>query len=425
VTATYELDLTGIAHGGEALGRHAGKMVFVPYALPGERVRVEIVAEKERWARARLLEVLRASPDRIAAPCPYFGADGCGGCQWQHIAYLRQAALKQEIVADQLQRLGHLSNPPVADVIVLAAPTMVEGESEVLEYGYRNLVQFAVTPDGRLGFREAGGQAILPVDRCLLLHERLDALHASLDLAWPEMTGLALRAAINTDDAMILLETGTGEEPELEIDVPAACVLMTAGGVKPLIGEPWIEEQVAGRRYRVSADSRFPDNTVGAEALVALVAGYAEQAAASVLLDLYAGVGLFSVALSEQAGEIIAVEASPSACEDFAANAAGAANVSLHEGAAESVMAALREQEQHVDLAVMSPPRSGAGEQTLRELSALAPGRIIYLASDPAALARDGVHLAAAGYRLLEAQPLDLHPQTYRVETVAVWEKRE
>ena len=122
MTATLELDLTGIAHGGEALGRHAGKVIFVPYAIPGERVRVEIIEEKERWARARLLEVLTPSPDRVAPPCPHFGPDRCSGCQWQHIAYPRQAELKREIVADQLQRLGRLTDPPVADVVAFADP---------------------------------------------------------------------------------------------------------------------------------------------------------------------------------------------------------------------------------------------------------------------------------------------------------------
>ena len=122
MTQPIEINLDAIAHGGEAIGRHAGKAIFVPYAIPGERVRIEIVEERDRWARARLLEVLEPSPDRIVPPCPYFGPDACGGCQWQHIAYLRQADLKQEIVADQLRRLGRIANPPVADIVALADP---------------------------------------------------------------------------------------------------------------------------------------------------------------------------------------------------------------------------------------------------------------------------------------------------------------
>ena len=122
MTQPIEINLDAIAHGGEAIGRHGGKAIFVPYAIPGERVRIEIIEERDRWARARLLDVLEPSPDRVAPPCPYFGPDACGGCQWQHIAYPRQAELKREIVTDQLRRLGRIANPPVADIVALADP---------------------------------------------------------------------------------------------------------------------------------------------------------------------------------------------------------------------------------------------------------------------------------------------------------------
>jgi 23S rRNA (uracil1939-C5)-methyltransferase len=418
-----EFDLDGIAHGGEALGRHAGKVVFVPYAIPGEQVRVEIVEEKERWGRARLSGLLRASPDRVEPLCPYFGPGRCGGCQWQHIAYPRQAELKREIVVDQLQRLGHLRHPSVPDVVALADPAAPDGAVQFLDFGYRSHVQFAITPEGRLGFSRAGSHDILPVERCLLLHEHLDALHGALDIAWPGMTGLTIRAGLNTGDAMIVFQTATEDEPELELDVPAACVLMTPNGPKPLIGEPWIIEEVAGRRYRVSAGSVFPENTVGAAALVELVSAYAGEIEAEVILDLYSGVGLYAVPLSELAGEVVAVESSPLACEDFEENAGSIANVSLHEGPIESVLQALREQGLRADIVVMNPPRAGAGEQALREVTATGAGRIVYVAGDPAALARAAVHLAEAGYQLREAQPVDLHPQTFRIETVAVWAK--
>jgi 8-oxo-dGTP pyrophosphatase MutT (NUDIX family)/predicted RNA-binding protein with TRAM domain len=269
-----ELTLDGIAHGGEALGRHEGKVIFVPYAIPGERVQVEVVEERERWARARLVDVLLPSPDRLAPPCPYFGPDGCGGCQWQHIAYERQAELKQAIVADQLRRLGRLAEPPVADTLVLARPfTDESGSAEergpapaLLAFGYRNHAQFALTPTGQLGFRRVGSHEVIAVERCLLLHERLDELHAALDISWPALTGLSLRAGINTGQALIILETAGEEQPELELELPAACALITPRGVRGLIGDPWIVEEVAGIPYRISATSFFQVNTVGAEA---------------------------------------------------------------------------------------------------------------------------------------------------------------
>ena len=441
-----QLTLDAIAHGGEALGRHAGKVVFVPYAIPGERVQVEIVEEKERWARARLLEaggpgrapLITPSPDRVEPPCPYFGPEGCGGCQWQHIAYERQAELKKEIVADQLRRLGRIANPPVADTIVLAAPSWSENggaaggdtpspipDTPYLSYGYRNHVQFAITPEGRLGFRRGASHEVIAVDRCLLLHEQLDELHAALDVAAAGLTGVSLRVGVNTGQALILLETAGEEAPELEINLPAACALRTPRGIQPLIGQPWIEEEVAGRRYRVSAESFFQVNTAGAEALVEVVRGYVAPRPGDVLLDAYCGVGLFTLALAGVVAEAIGIEAAPSACEDFACNAGEQMNVVLHEGAVEEVLPVLLAQGQRADLVVLDPPRAGAGREVIRGLAGLGPRRIVYVSCDPATLARDSVHLAAAGYRLVEAQPVDLFPQTYHVETVALWESAD
>jgi 23S rRNA (uracil1939-C5)-methyltransferase len=418
-----ELNLHGIAHGGEAIGRHAGKVVFTPYAIPGERVRVEIVEEKERWARARLVEVLEASPDRVTPPCPYFGPGQCGGCQWQHIAYPRQAELKQEIVADQLRRLAHLADPPVADIAVPAGPASPDEAPAFLDYGYRNQVRFGMTPDGKPGFRRTDGPGLIAVDRCPLLHERLDAVHAALDVAWPGLTAIAAHVGVNTGQAMIVLETQTDEGPELELDVPAACVLLTGRGLTPLIGDPWIEELAAGRRYRISAGSAFPANTTGAEVLVEIVSVYAGLQPDDVLLDLYSGVGLYALALGDSAAEVICVEPSPEACEDFAANAGEQANVSLHEGAIEEVAPALGAYGQHVDVAVMNSPYAGVGAEAIAGIAALGPRRIVYLSRDPASLARDALHFIAAGYRLNEVQPVDLAPQTYHVEAVAFWAK--
>jgi 23S rRNA (uracil1939-C5)-methyltransferase len=435
---TIDLTLDAIAHGGEAIGWHAGKAIFVPYAIPGERVRVEIVEETGRWARARLLEVLQASPDRVEPPCPHFGPDRCGGCQWQHIAYERQAELKAEIVADQLRRLARIASPPVVDTLVLAAPPSEteanandpqsairnpQPEIALLEFGYRNHVRFDLTTEGRLGIRQASGSEVIPIDRCLLLHERVDELHAALDVAWPELTAVSLRAGIHTGQAMILMETAGEDLPELELDVSAACAVSTPRGIQPLIGESWMEEEVAGRRYRVSAESFFPVNTIGAEALIDVVRSYADLQPTDVLLDAGCGVGLFALALADSVAEVIGIESSPAACDDFAHNAADLPHISLHEGAVGEVLPALRAQGQHVDVAVMAPPRSGAGEAVLGEVAALNPRRIVYVTSDPATLARDSIHLAAAGYRLVEAQPVDTAPQTAQFETVALWEK--
>ena len=437
----FTLHLTGIAHGGEALGRHEGKVVFVPYAIPGETVRVQVVEEKARWARARLLEVLEPSPDRVAPPCPYFGPDRCGGCQWQHIAYPRQLLLKQEIVGDQLVRLGHLADPPVR-------PARPVGEP----WGYRNHVQFAVDPEGRLGFYTAGSHQVIPVEQCLLLHPLLDELHAALELELAELTRLSLRAGIASGEQMVVLETEGDEVPELEVDLPVSCVLLRSRQ-PPLIlaGRGYIEEEVAGHHYRVSAGSFFQVNTAGAEALVETVAAYLEPRPEDRLLDAYCGVGLFGLALAERVAEVIGIETDPSACFDFAwnAEARGLSNVALIEGPVEEVLAAwvaameaspeqpsddgqaapaaglldLAIQQERMDLAIVDPPRSGMGAKTVAALARLGPRRVAYVSCDPATMARDGQAFVRAGYRLVEVQPVDLFPQTYHVECVGLYVK--
>ncbi len=405
----FELELTGIAHGGEAFGFHEGKIHFVAFAIPGEKVLVEVVEEKKKWARARLLEVLSPSPDRVDPPCPYFGPDRCGGCQWQHIRYKRQLSLKREVVEDQLRRLGGVDRPPVKPTIAVGSP-----------WGYRNNVRFAVTPDGKTGFRRHGSRHVVPVESCAILHPRLAELYDLMEISWPGLTSLTLRIGVNTGDAMAILGTESKEWPEIEVDVPVSIVMETGKGYYPVVGLPYIKEEVAGIRYRVSAGSFFQVNTAGAERMVSLVRELLEPKPGQRLLDAYSGVGLFGLALAHDAGEVIGIEENPYAVEDMAQTAAayGMDNITLHEGPVESVLEAL---DDHVDLMVVDPPRSGLGEGVVSRVRRLSPNRLAYVSCDPATLARDTRALRAAGYRLEVVQPLDMFPQTYHVESVALW----
>lgn len=447
------LTLTGIAHGGEAFGVHDGRIVFVPYAIPGEQVQVEVVEAHRRWARARLVKVLAPSPDRVEPPCPYFGPSRCGGCHWQHIAYERQLYLKAEVVADQLRRLGGVAEPPVLDMVALA------DDQGLLAYRYRNHAQFYVNAEGRLCFvREAGGRSVdpeerprraeptdlIPVEQCLLLHPLLDELHAAAggsllsdrpifeeeadeDQGEPaepsaRVRRLSLRAGVHTGQRLLIFETEDDRAPNFAVEeLAVSCALRRRNGaVVPLIGEPWIEEVVAGRTFRVSAGSFFQVNTVGAEVLVALAAEMLAPQGHETLLDAYCGVGLFGLSLAEQVGQVIGIEESEAACEDFAWNARDLDNVTLHEGPVEQVLAVLDER---IDLALLDPPRSGAGPEVVRHLARLGVPRVLYVSCDPATLARDTKLLLAAGYRLEQVQPVDLFPQTYHVESLALFSR--
>ncbi|MGD8398168.1 MAG: methyltransferase, partial [Anaerolineae bacterium] len=190
------------------------------------------------------------------------------------------------------------------------------------------------------------------------------------------------------------------------------------GEVAVMMGDRYLVEHIAGHDYRISAGSFFQVNSGGAEALVALVRAYLAPAGDETLLDLYCGVGLFSLALAGDVGQVIGVEADPRAAADFRFNAAGMDHVSLHEGKVHQVLAGA---EGEVDLVVLDPPRAGAGEAVVNEIVRLAPDRIAYVSCDPATFARDAGRLAGAGYHLERLQPVDMFPQTFHVESVALF----
>ncbi len=409
---TIELQLTAMAHGGSALGRHEGRVVFVPYAIPGETVRVVLEEERARWARGRLLEIQEPSPHRVEPPCPHFGPDKCGGCHFQHIAYQAQAEYKRDIVVDQLGRLGGLRDANVQEIIGAAQP-----------WGYRNHAQFHTTPEGQLGFLTADTHNVVQIEECLILDPLLDELRAALDMEWPQLHRLSLRCGSASGDRMAIFELNDYEDFDIEVDFPVSCIILLADGeAVVLMGNTYLEEHVAGRDYRISANSFFQVNTAGAEALVALVHEALAPARSDTLLDLYCGVGLFGLSLAEHVGRVLGVEADASAAADFRHNAQGLDQVELVEGKVQSVLPRI---EGPVDLLLLDPPRAGAGPDVIDQVARLNPRRIAYISCDPATLARDARHLVESGFLLHEVQPVDLFPQTYHVESVALFLRRE
>jgi 23S rRNA (uracil1939-C5)-methyltransferase len=405
------LTLTDMAHGGSALGRHEGKVIFVPYALPGERVRVEIVEDHDRYAHARLVEILEPSPDRTSPACTYCGPQGCGGCQWQHIRYEAQLRYKTEIVADQLTRIGRFTDPVVH-------PTLPDPTG----WAYRNRARLRPAPGGGLGFLSGASDRVVPVEACPILHPLLAELYDSLDLDVPGMEALTLRAGVNTGDRMLIFEMEDEEEaPALVTDIPVSCVLLLPENVYVnLVGRNYIEEIVAGYTFRISAPSFFQANTGQAEELVRLVLEYLEPKGNETVVDGYAGVGLFTLPLADRTGLVMAVELEPSAATDLLENTAEVQNVDVIEGPVDAFLADLDEP---VDAVVVDPPRTGLEREAVKALVDARPERVIYVSCDPATLARDGQQLAKAGYRLVEVQPVDMFPQTYHIETVSLWRR--
>lgn len=397
--------LQDIAHGGSAVGRYEGKVLFVPQGIPGETVRVAIVQDKGRYAQARLLDVLEPSPARISPPCPHFGA--CGGCHWQHIAYSSQLEYKQAIVRTQLQRIAGLDQAIVHPTIGMADP-----------WHYRNHAQFAVDDCGRLGFMAAASHKVVPIESCLLLEPPLQELFDALDIDLPELERLSMRLGVRTGDLMMILETADDLAPEIEVDLDVSGVFMFSDRTPvTLFGNSFILEQIAGRTFRISAPSFFQVNTSQAEVLVKLVGQLLAPGPDDVLVDAYCGVGTLSLGLAGKCRHLLGIESSAAAIADALANAGSSGNVTFIHQPVDVGLASLDVQP---TLVVMDPPRSGADNDSLAHLSRLQPHRILYVSCDPATLARDIQMLSTHGYRVEHVQPIDMFPQTFHVETVVL-----
>ena len=403
----FEIELTAMAHGGSALGRHEGRTIFVPYAIPGERITARITQDKGRFAYAEGVRLLEASDARVIPHCPHFGPGRCGGCQWQHIDYPAQLELKQQVVMDQLTRVGGFHDITVHPMI--ASPT---------PWQYRSHITFHVTPDGELGFVATDDQHIIPIQECHIIRPELLDLFDSLDLEGVTgLTRVRLQVGSENTDRSIILSTEDNMPPEIESDMPAS-VNFLAEDNEPLnlIGSTHVRYTVRGRSFRVSAGGFFQVNLPQAEVLIDQVLTRLGLQGGETILDLYAGVGLFTAFLAERASLVTYVESYPPAASDAEENLADFENVDLIEGTVEDVLPSLVDR---YDAVVLDPPRTGLEGRALDGLVTLNPPKIVYVSCDPATFARDAKRLVAHGYRLLDVQPVDMFPQTYHIETVA------
>lgn len=408
MTAQIELTLTGMAHGGEALGAWGDRVVFVAYAMPGETVRVELIEEHQRWARGRLIEVLNPSPQRATPPCPHFGPDRCGGCQWQHIARPAQLDFKARIVREQLQRLAGLGKP-------LVRPTREAGPA----WAYRTQAIFFPAGPHSLGLRRPQSYDVHPIDHCPLLHPLLADLYGEFNLAWDGLRSVDLSAGVSSSQRMVTLRTQRDRAPEIESDIPVSINLEKASGqVVPLIGEPWYFETLAGHEYRFSAGTWRPANPFAAEMLLQAAGEYLRPQPGQTIMDVYCGSGLFTLGFAGRAGLLIGVDEAAIAIEDCAFNCSHLDNVALYEGPPAKV---LRKLNDPIDGAIVTPPAAGLGHRLAQNLARLGARRVVYVAHNPAVLARDVAALANGGYHFQEATPVDMAPQTYYTTTVALF----
>jgi tRNA/tmRNA/rRNA uracil-C5-methylase (TrmA/RlmC/RlmD family) len=373
-----ELDVGPIAHGGHCVARSEGRVVFVRHALPGERV-LAIVDEDAggSFCRADAVSVLEASPHRVPAPCPWARAGGCGGCDLQHAAPAAQRALKAEVLAEQLRRLAGIE-------LAVEVEELPGGP-----LGWRHRVRLAVDDEGRAGLRAHRSHDVLPIDDC------------------PLAPAGALPPVL-----------AAGHEPGTEVEVVAdADGAVHAGAAGPVV------QRAAGREWRLSPGVFWQVHPALPDALAAVVGKWADAPAGGIAWDLYGGVGLFAAVLAGQVGPggaVTVVESSRQAVADGRAALADLSQVHWRAGRVENVLGGLSGRP---DVVVADPPRRGLGRALVDALCERAPRRVVHLACDPAALARDVALFAGRGYRLAELRAFDAFPMTHHFECVALLER--
>lgn len=448
--AILEIELTDLAYGGDAVGRIHGRAIFVPGGIPGERVRIRLVSEHKTFSRADLVEVIQASPDRVAPRHPELAESG--GFQWEHIAYPAQLAWKTHIVQQLLRRVGHFEQPPVL-------PTIGMPEGSDL-WRYRTVAQFAVGPDGAIGFRRAKSHDVLDMPTCPIVHQKLNALYMAVrewmrthwgtdaasyterftvrvaanapdpadsdaSVSGSSLLTIEARSAsafTDVEDVTALAETMRSELP----DLAGVVILGIPGGYGRVVaGADYIYERIMNKTYRVSAGSFFQVNAAQTPVLVREARSAAHLAPSDHLLDGYSGVGLFSLILADDVATVHAIESQPSAVADARASAVlnHTTNIITTEGVLERVLGTLHPQRDHVDVVLVDPPRAGCLPRALGEIQRLAPRTFVYVSCDPSTLARDLRVMYDNGYRLESVQPVDMFPFTAHIECVARCER--
>jgi 23S rRNA (uracil1939-C5)-methyltransferase len=405
--SSIELDINTIANGGEGIGRLPdGRAVFVPFTLPGETVKIQLIEEKRGYVRGALQEVIKPSPMRIEARCKHFGV--CGGCQFQHLKYPDQLIVKTGILKDVLSRVGGLSDIPVNPIVPSAS-----------EWDYRNHVQYHLDPNGSLGYQRHSSHEVVRIEECFLPVPGFEEIRKGFVLdSQVGIDRVSLRRGMD-GDLLIILEGDSTDLPEMEIDFPASVVHLSSAGRLVLAGNDHLMMKVKDRIFKVSAESFFQVNISVAEKMVDHVLSLLPQNQVDCLLDLFCGVGLFSAFTAGRAKRLIGVESGNSACMDFAENLDEFDHVDLYEGLTDAILPQLDIQP---DVVIVDPPRAGIGRPTLDALIKMMPKQLIYVSCDQATLARDAARLVKNGFNFSHITPFDLFPQTSHIESISLFE---
>lgn len=383
----FTVTIEKIAHGGHFIARHEGAVIFVRHAIPDEVCTIEITSVGTSFNRADVISVESASIDRVSAPCRYAHRAGCGGCDFQHIAPVRQRALKGDDITEQFSRIAKME-------------ITVEVEEVAAPLGWRTRCAAVTTKAGALGFYQARSHSITPVDDCRILV--------------PEMKFAELSArGAKADQRIEILLSNTGERTIASANTREETPVRTSDG--PDVAR----YEIAGRVIEVSQKSFWQSHKEAPRVLTEVVKEFAQVVPGDHVLDLYGGVGLFTAALLTEVGSegaIDLVEGSKSATADAQRNFKDEPLVSVHTGDVAKILPRFSQ----ANVIILDPPREGAGKKVIAECARLLPRNIVYIACDPAALARDVSYLREHGYGLQQLRAFDLFPMTHHIECVAL-----
>lgn len=440
----YIIEITGMGHEGEGVGKIDGFTVFVQGALRGEIVYVKIVKVSKNYAVGKLLKVVDPSSDRANPVCGIY--ERCGGCQLQHASYGAQLRFKKQRVVDAIERIGKLEDVIVHDTIGMANP-----------YRYRNKVQLPVGEKNgeiQIGFYAPKSHDIINMNVCHIQDDTADEV-VKLTRRWMKTYGvkayneergtgvvrhIMVRKGFKTGEVMVVLITNTREVPFVEEFIEL--VSKNIKGIKSIIqninlkktnvvlgessrtlwGEDTITDYIGKFKFNISPQSFFQVNPVQTEVLYNKALEYANLTGNEVVFDAYCGTGTISLFLAQKARKVYGIEIVPQAIENAVQNAKQneVENVEFIVGESEKVIPELIEKGIKADIVVVDPPRKGCDRGLLEAITKMAPGRIVYVSCDPGTLARDLGILKELGYKTVEIQPVDMFPMTAHVETVVL-----
>ncbi|HEX4004098.1 MAG TPA: 23S rRNA (uracil(1939)-C(5))-methyltransferase RlmD [Candidatus Acidoferrales bacterium] len=422
-----DLTIEKLIYGGEGLGHYNGSTVFVPFVLPAERVSAEPVEQKKKFVRARMERVLEPSPERIAPRCPHFGV--CGGCDYQHAPYESQLRYKSAILRETLGRIGRVDWP--GEITEHASPP----------WGYRNRAQWKIRSiengsggeKSAIGYFRAGSTALCDVEDCQILSplllKTLLALRGALAAGTLPRELREIEAFAGANDSKLLLTVTFAKFPKKADDV-AKTFHEIAPEIESLLfhdpgrdrmeldGTGFVDYPSGATTFRVGHFSFFQVNRFLSDALAREVA---DNEAGKLALDLFSGVGLFSIPLAKTFEHVLAVESNPAASRDLESNARTSSGIEIRTADVEQFLARYKAKP---DLIVLDPPRAGLAPGDAKHLLRIAPERITYVSCDPPTLARDLAALMRGGYEIAAIHLFDLFPQTFHMETVVRLRRR-